>query len=74
MITHIRSYYVIIFGNFFGANSAYVIRIINFTYLVYELTLLEYYNYLILTIPLTIMNYIWYYKLINKFLVTFKSD
>lgn len=43
-----------------------VFRVINFTLIFYRLIQLEYYSYLSLHVPLTILNYIWFYKLMLK--------
>ena len=44
-----------------------IFRVVNFTFLLYQMINYRYYYYLILHIPLTIQNYIWYYKLLNKY-------
>lgn len=43
-------------------------RIINFTLIIYNIYYLEYYNYILCALPLTLMNYYWYYKLILKYI------
>jgi len=46
--------------------SYFLFRIVNFTELYYELYMLEQYFYLGIGIPIGILNYYWFYKLIMK--------
>jgi hypothetical protein len=43
-----------------------VFRVVNFTLIFNKLIHLEYYSFIILHIPLTVLNYVWFYKLMLK--------
>lgn len=49
----------------------FLFRIVNFTNLIYSIYGTEYNKFLILHLPLTFLNYIWFYKLIKKSLEIF---
>ena len=48
-------------------------RIINFTNITYILYLDQNYSFMILVLPMTILNYYWYYKLTQKYIELFKK-
>lgn len=54
------------FASSFTVISYFVFRVINFTELFYQLYMLEHYFYLFIGLPIGIMNYYWFYKLIMK--------
>lgn len=41
-------------------------RIINFSIILYEIIILEYNYFILIHLPLTCLNYIWFYKLLKK--------